>query len=103
MAAARAAARTSSWSPGCANGVPMASGQANKELKGTSAGKPAIGVPQALAGLKVACFGGYAAGPHIGKVLANFGARVVHVESKDHPDGFRLEYPPFAGNRPGIN
>jgi crotonobetainyl-CoA:carnitine CoA-transferase CaiB-like acyl-CoA transferase len=60
-------------------------------------------VKQALAGLKVACFGGYGAGPHIGKVLANFGARVVHVESKDHPDGFRLEYPPFAGNRPGIN
>ncbi|HEY7296817.1 MAG TPA: CoA transferase [Xanthobacteraceae bacterium] len=61
------------------------------------------GSKQALADLKVACFGGYGAGPHIGKVLANFGARVVHVEAKDHPDGFRLEYPPFAGNRPGIN
>jgi benzylsuccinate CoA-transferase BbsF subunit len=60
-------------------------------------------VPQALAGLKIACFGGYAAGPHIGKVLANFGASVVHVESKQHPDGFRLQYPPFAGNRPGVN
>ena len=61
------------------------------------------GVPQALAGLKVACFGGYAAGPHIGKVLANFGASVVHVESRDRPDGFRLQYPPFAGNRHGVN
>jgi len=60
-------------------------------------------VPQALAGLNVACFGGYAAGPHIGKVLANYGARVVHVEAKERPDGFRLQYPPFAGNRPGIN
>jgi benzylsuccinate CoA-transferase BbsF subunit len=60
-------------------------------------------VPQALADLKVACFGGYAAGPHIGKVLGNFGARVVHVESKDRPDGFRLQYPPFADNRHGIN
>jgi crotonobetainyl-CoA:carnitine CoA-transferase CaiB-like acyl-CoA transferase len=60
-------------------------------------------LPQTLAGLKVACFGGYGAGPHVGKVLANFGARVVHVEAKDHPDGFRLEYPPFAANRPGIN
>ncbi len=60
-------------------------------------------VPQALAGLKVACFGGYAAGPHIGKVLANYGASVVHVESNDHPDGFRLQYPPFASNRHGIN
>jgi benzylsuccinate CoA-transferase BbsF subunit len=61
------------------------------------------GVPQALAGLKVACFGGYAAGPHIGKVLANYGASVVHVESRDHPDGFRLQYPPFAANRHGVN
>ena len=60
-------------------------------------------VPQALAGLNVACFGGYAAGPHIGKVLGNYGACVVHVESKERPDGFRLQYPPFAGNRPGIN
>lgn len=61
------------------------------------------GVPQALHGLKVACFGGYAAGPHIGKVLGNYGASVVHVESKDRPDGFRLQYPPFAGNRHGVN
>ena len=59
--------------------------------------------PQALADLKVACFGGYAAGPHIGKVLGNYGARVVHVESSDRPDGFRLQYPPFAGNRHGLN
>ncbi len=60
-------------------------------------------VPQALGDLKVACFGGYAAGPHIGKVLGNYGARVVHVESMDRPDGFRLQYPPFAGNRHGLN
>jgi crotonobetainyl-CoA:carnitine CoA-transferase CaiB-like acyl-CoA transferase len=56
-----------------------------------------------LDGVKVVEFGGYAAGPHIGKLLANFGAKVVHVESKDRPDGFRLQYPPFAGNRPGLN
>ncbi len=60
-------------------------------------------VPQALDGLKIIEFGGYAAGPHIGKLLANFGALSVHVESRDRPDGFRLQYPPFAGNRPGIN
>ncbi len=60
-------------------------------------------VPQALDGLKIIEFGGYAAGPYIGKILANFGARSVHVESRDRPDGFRLQYPPFAGNRPGIN
>lgn len=61
------------------------------------------GVPQALEGVNVVEFGGYAAGPHIGKVLGNFGAKVVHVESQDRPDGFRLQYPPFAGNRPGLN
>jgi benzylsuccinate CoA-transferase BbsF subunit len=61
------------------------------------------GVPQALDGLKVIEFGGYAAGPHIGKVFGNFGAKVVHIESMDRPDGFRLQYPPFAGNRPGLN
>ncbi len=60
-------------------------------------------LPQALEELKVVEFGGYAAGPHIGKLLGNFGAKVVHVESRDRPDGFRLEYPPFAGDRPGLN
>jgi benzylsuccinate CoA-transferase BbsF subunit len=60
-------------------------------------------IPQALQGLKVIEFGGYAAGPHVGKILANYGAVVVHVESRDRPDGFRLQYPPFAGNRPGTN
>jgi benzylsuccinate CoA-transferase BbsF subunit len=58
---------------------------------------------QALDGLKVVCFGGYAAGPHIGKVLANYGALAIHVESYQRPDGFRLQYPPFAGGIPGIN
>jgi benzylsuccinate CoA-transferase BbsF subunit len=60
-------------------------------------------VAQALADLKVLEFGGYAAGPHIGKVLANFGARTVHVESRERPDGFRIQYPPFKDNRPGYN
>lgn len=48
-------------------------------------------------------FGGYAAGPAIGKYLANFGARVIHVESHSRPDGFRLQYPPYKDNRVGIN
>ncbi len=56
---------------------------------------------QALAGVKVAEFGAYAAGPHVGKLLANFGARVVHIESRRRPDGFRLEYPPFKDGIPG--
>ncbi|MGC2776143.1 MAG: CoA transferase [Bradyrhizobium sp.] len=61
------------------------------------------GVIQALDGLKVVEFGGYAAGPHIGKILANFGATVVHVESKQRPDGFRMQYPPFKEGKPGVN
>ncbi|MCL4799901.1 MAG: CoA transferase [Burkholderiales bacterium] len=58
---------------------------------------------QALADVKIVEFGGYAAGPHIGKILANFGATVVHVESQARPDGFRLQYPPFQGGKPGID
>lgn len=57
----------------------------------------------ALAGVTVMEFGGYAAGPAIGKYLANFGARVIHVESMSHPDGFRLQYPPYKADRVGIN
>ncbi|HYY38138.1 MAG TPA: CoA transferase, partial [Xanthobacteraceae bacterium] len=64
---------------------------------------PMTAVAQALAGLKVLEFGGYAAGPHIGKVLANFGARTIHMESRERPDGFRIQYPPFKDNRPGYN
>lgn len=59
--------------------------------------------PRALGGLRIAEFGAYAAGPHIGKMLANFGATVVHVESRAHPDGFRLQYPPYKDGKPGIN
>src|SRR2546425_6453637 len=57
----------------------------------------------ALAGVKIVEFGAYAAGPCIGKYLANFGARVIHVESEQRPDGFRLQYPPFKDHQLGIN
>lgn len=59
--------------------------------------------PQALEGLHVVEFGSYAAGPHIGKMLANFGAVVVHVESFARPDGFRMQYPPYKDRRPGVD
>jgi len=62
-----------------------------------------IASPQALAGIGVVEFGSYAAGPHIGKMLANFGATVVHVESFARPDGFRMQYPPYKDRKPGIN
>ncbi len=57
----------------------------------------------ALEGVTVVEFGGYAAGPAIGKYLANFGARVIHVESQNRPDGFRLQYPPFKDGKLGLN
>lgn len=60
-------------------------------------------VMQAISGLKIVDFGAYAAGPHIGKLLANYGAVSVHVESHERPDGFRLQYPPFAKDKRGIN
>ncbi|MDP2619750.1 MAG: CoA transferase [Hyphomicrobiales bacterium] len=59
--------------------------------------------PQALAGVKVVEFGAYAAGPHIGKLLGNFGAVVAHVESFQRPDGFRLQYPPYKDGVVGVN
>jgi len=57
----------------------------------------------ALQGVKVVELGGYAAGPCIGKYLGNFGAQVIHVESTEHPDGFRLQYPPYKDGKVGLN
>jgi len=58
---------------------------------------------EALEGVTVLEFGAYAAGPAIGKYLANFGALVIHVESKGRPDGFRLQYPPYKDDKVGLN
>ena len=55
----------------------------------------------ALAGLRVIEFGGFAAGPAIGKHLGNYGADVIRVESHLRLDGFRFSYPPFKDNIPG--
>jgi benzylsuccinate CoA-transferase BbsF subunit len=57
---------------------------------------------RALQAIRIVEFGGYAAGPHIGKMLANFGATVVHVESRARPDGFRMQYPPYKDGKPGL-
>lgn len=53
--------------------------------------------------IKVAEFGGFAAGPGVGKMMADFGAEVVRVESFARPDGFRSHYPPYTDNEPGLN
>ena len=58
---------------------------------------------QALTELKVVEFAAFAAGPVVGKHLAEHGAQVVHVESRTRPDGFRVHYPPYKDNKPGLN
>lgn len=57
----------------------------------------------ALQGLTVADFTMFAAGPMIAKHLGEQGARVIHVESRTRPDGFRVHYPPYKENQPGLN
>ena len=49
----------------------------------------------ALAGLRVVEVGFAAAGPLVGKYLANFGAEVIRLESRLAADVFRTTYPPF--------
>ena len=58
---------------------------------------------QALEGIVVVEFGAFAAGPCVGKYLANHGAFVVKVESRARLDGFRTHYPPFKDNQKGPN
>ncbi len=60
-------------------------------------------VRQALAGVRVVELGFAAAGPLVGKYLANHGAEVIHVESRTAPDMFRTAYPPFKDNVPGLD
>ena len=57
--------------------------------------------PGALAGLRAVELGGFAAGPVIGKHLANHGAEVIRIESRTRLDGFRVHYPPYKDNIPG--
>lgn len=58
---------------------------------------------QALKGVKVVEFAAFAAGPAVGKHLADHGATVVHIESRVRPDGFRTHYPPYKDNIHGLN
>jgi crotonobetainyl-CoA:carnitine CoA-transferase CaiB-like acyl-CoA transferase len=57
---------------------------------------------EAFAGLKVADFSWVAAGPTIGKALADHGATVVKLESSVRPDLSRT-LAPFFDDRPGLN
>jgi benzylsuccinate CoA-transferase BbsF subunit len=53
-------------------------------------------------GLKVADFCWVGVGPIVGRVLADFGATVIRVESETRPDPLRT-MPPFKDNKPGLN
>ena len=59
--------------------------------------RPATAATGALSGLRVVEMGFAAAGPLVGKYLANFGAEVIRLESRLAPDVFRTTYPPFKG------
>ncbi len=61
------------------------------------------GTAGALTGVKVVEFAVFAAGPMVGKHLAEHGATVIRVESRSRPDGFRVHYPPYMDNIPGLN
>ena len=53
-------------------------------------------------GLKIVEFAHVMAGPMIGRFLSDYGAEVVHVESRAQPDIMR-SYPPAKDNVPGVN
>ena len=52
--------------------------------------------------LKVADFCWVGVGPIVGRILADFGAMVIRVESATRPDPLRT-MPPFKDNKPGLN
>jgi len=45
---------------------------------------------------------GWEWGPIVGRILAEFGATVIRVESETRPDPLRT-MPPFKDNKPGLN
>ena len=55
-----------------------------------------------FSGLKVADFCWVGVGPIVGRILAEFGATVIRVESETRPDPLRT-MPPFKDNKPGLN
>jgi benzylsuccinate CoA-transferase BbsF subunit len=55
-----------------------------------------------LAGVRVADFSWFGAGPIAGGFLAHYGAEVIRVESTTHPDGLRMTQPVPPGKE-GLN
>ncbi len=59
-------------------------------------------MPGALEDIKIADFTWYVAGPFCTRYLADYGARIIKVESTRVVDGVR-PYPPYKDNVPGVN
>lgn len=59
-------------------------------------------VSQVLEGIKVADFSWAAAGPQVGRELAEHGATVIRVENHRHLDPIRT-FQPFKDGKPGVN
>ncbi len=78
---------------------PEESGNSGRHPEKASPGSSA----EALKGIRVVEFAVYAAGPVVGKHLGEHGAEVIRVESATRPDGFRVHYPPFKDDRPGLD
>jgi benzylsuccinate CoA-transferase BbsF subunit len=57
---------------------------------------------RALDDIKIADFSWYVAGPLCVRYLADYGARVIHVETARRLDGVR-KLPPYKDNVPGVN
>ena len=64
--------------------------------------EPGTMAGQALSGLKVLDFTQALAGPIAGRLMADQGAMVIHVESVTRVDLERV-IPPFKGQKPGVN
>src|SRR5438552_6556655 len=57
-------------------------------------------MPGALADLRILDLGWAMAGPQATRILADFGAEVLKVESRARPDMARLVFGPYSGDVP---
>src|SRR5207245_8899964 len=76
-------------------GGARAASRSGRRMTDVATPPAAVAHQGALNGIRVVELGFAAAGPLVGKYLANFGAEVIRLESSLAPDVFRTTYPPF--------